>query len=198
MMNRKINSNQFLSRALSFLFGFSSVIWSCQTIAAPKKPNFIIILTDDQGYNDLGCFGSKNIKTPRIDQMAKEGVRLTNFYAQPVCGPSRGALMTARYPVRIGDGWTTNPDEITVAEVLKKVGYSTACIGKWDMSRRLVKPGQMPVDQGFDEYFGTLGATDAGKVVFYRNSEKTGETSDMSSLTGMYTEKAPIEPVTAK
>lgn len=189
-MNRKINGYPFLSKSLSLLLGFSSFLSSYESVASEKKPNFIIILTDDQGYNDLGCFGSKNIKTPRIDQMAKEGVRFTNFYAQPVCGPSRGALMTARYPLRIGDGWTTKPDEIMISEVLKKVGYSTACIGKWDMSRRLVKPGQMPNDQGFEYYFGTLGATDEGKVEFYRNRERAGGTSDMSALTSMYTKEA--------
>ena len=190
-MKRKICGYKFQSKALFLLCGLPVAIISPDVSAASEnKPNFIIIFTDDQGYNDLGCFGSKNIKTPRIDQMAKEGVRFTNFYAQAVCGPSRGALMTARYPVRIGDGWTTNPEEITVAEVLKKEGYFTACIGKWDMSRRLVKPGQMPNDQGFDYYFGTLGATDEGKVEFYRNRERAGVTSEMSTLTSLYTSEA--------
>jgi arylsulfatase len=189
-MNIAFKGYNFPVGALCLLFGLPAAVSPVVRAVAGNKANFIIIFTDDQGYNDLGCFGSQKIKTPRIDQMAKEGVRFTNFYAQPVCGPSRGALMTARYPVRIGDGWTTNPDEITVAEVLKSEGYSTACIGKWDMSRRLVKPGQMPNDQGFDYYFGTLGATDEGKVEFYRNRERSGGTSDMSALTGMYTSEA--------
>jgi arylsulfatase A-like enzyme len=189
-MNSAFKSLKDPAKALSLLFGLPFAVTHVDQAVAGNKPNFIIIFTDDQGYNDLGCFGSDKIRTPRIDQMAKQGVRFTNFYAQTVCGPSRGALMTARYPVRIGDGWKTNPDEITVAEVLKKEGYATGCIGKWDMSRRLVKPGQMPNDQGFDYYFGTLGATDEGKVEFYRNRERSGGTSDMSSLTGMYTSEA--------
>jgi len=157
---------------------------------ASAKPNFIIIFTDDQGYGDLGCFGSKTIKTPRIDSMADEGLKLTSFYAQTVCGPSRGALMTGRYPVRIGGGWTTNGDEITVAEILKEAGYATGCIGKWDMSKRRYQEGLVPNDQGFDYYYGTLGANDRGNVTFYRNREKLETTSDMGSLTKLYTDEA--------
>ena len=182
-----------LAKIIVLIFFTCIVNYSNNLFGQPiknAKPNFIIILTDDQGYNDVGCFGSPNIKTPHLDQMAKEGVRLTNFYAQPVCGPSRGALMTGRYPVRIGDGWTTREEEITIAEELKKQGYTTGCIGKWDMSRRKVIPGQMPNDQGFDYYFGTLGATDEGEVDFYQNREKIAGTKDMSMLTSLYTNKA--------
>ena len=135
-----------LTKTIVLIFFTCIVNYSNHLFGQPiknRKPNFIIILTDDQGYNDVGCFGSPNIKTPRLDQMAKEGVRLTNFYAQTVCGPSRGALMTGRYPVKIGDGWTTREEEMTIAEELKKQGYSTGCIGKWDMSRRKVVPGHV-------------------------------------------------------
>ncbi len=162
----------------------------------PKKdtkkatPNFIIIYTDDQGYNDLGCYGSETIKTPRLDQMASEGVRFATFYAQPVSGPSRGALMTGRYPLRIGGGWTINSDEVTIAEVLKKEGYSTGCIGKWDMSQRKELEGSVPNDQGFDYYYGTLGATDKGVIQIQRNKEVLFTTDDMGSLTNLYTEEA--------
>ena len=76
-------------------------------VAADTQPNIILIFTDDQGYQDLGCFGSKTIKTPNLDRMAAEGVRLTSFYAQPVCGVSRAALMTSSYPIRVGE-----PDNI--------------------------------------------------------------------------------------
>lgn len=155
-----------------------------------ERPNFIIILTDDQGYNDLGCFGSKTIKTPRIDKMAEEGLKLTCFYAQSVSGPSRGALLTGRYPVRIGGGWIVNPEEIMIPEVLKSLGYSTGCIGKWDMSQRKYQEGYVPNDKGFDYYFGTLGANDKGTVQLYRNRIALNETDDMSSLTGLYTDEA--------
>lgn len=155
-----------------------------------SKPNFIIVLTDDQGYNDLGCFGSETIKTPRIDRMAEEGMTFTSFYAQPVCGPSRGALMTGRYPLRIGGGWTVNGEETMLPEILKSQGYTTACIGKWDMSGRKFTEGQLPNDQGFDYYFGTIGANDRGFVQLVRNRDSLYRTDDMSMLTKLYTDEA--------
>jgi arylsulfatase len=159
--------------------------------AAPaKKPNFVIVFTDDLGYGDLSCYGSKTIHTPRLDQMAREGLKLTSFYVQPVCGPSRAAMMTGCYPTRVIRRWTLAPGEITIAEVLKSAGYATCCIGKWDLSGRQFVEGRLPTDQGFDYYFGTLGATDSGHVVFYRNKEKAGETDDMGSLTKRYTDEA--------
>ena len=133
--------------------------------AAEDKPNFVIILTDDQGYGDLSCYGGKHVSTPRIDQMAKEGARLTSFYvAAPVCTPSRAALMTGCYPKRVsmatgsnfgvllaGDTKGLNPDEITIAEVLKSAGYKTGMFGKWHLGDQ---PEFMPTKQGFDEFFG--------------------------------------------
>jgi hypothetical protein len=110
-----------------------AVLCSSQAFAAtegespdPIRPNIILIFTDDQGYADLGCFGSKTIKTPNIDRMAEEGLKLTHFYAQPVCGVSRAALMTGCYPIRIAEPENVkrlhtvpHPKEITMAEVLK-------------------------------------------------------------------------------
>ena len=132
---------------------------------AAKKPNFVIIFTDDQGYGDLSCFGGKHVNTPRIDQMAAEGSRLTSFYvAAPVCTPSRAALMTGSYPKRVnmatgsnfgvllaGDKKGLNPDEITIAEVLKGAGYKTGMFGKWHLGDQ---PEFLPTRQGFDEFFG--------------------------------------------
>lgn len=128
---------------------------------ADSKPNFIIIFTDDQGYNDLGCFGSKTIKTPNLDEMAREGRKLTSFYvASPVCSPSRTALLTGCYPKRVAmenhvvfppDTHGLHPDEVTIADMLKGAGYATACIGKWHLGHR--KPF-LPTSQGFDSYFG--------------------------------------------
>jgi len=154
-----------------------------------RRPNIIIIFTDDQGYADLGCYGSKNNKTPRMDQLAKEGTRFTNFYAQPVCGPSRSALLTGRYPIR-SKGWNMPANEITFAELIREVGYQTACIGKWDVSSREAIIDRMPNAQGFDCYFGTLGANDGGGIGFYENNEPSGKTRDMGSLTRLYTDKA--------
>jgi len=153
------------------------------------RPNILIIFTDDQGYADLGCTGSETNKTPRMDQLAKEGTRFTDFYAQSVCGPSRSALLTGRYPMR-SKGWSMPASEITFAELIREVGYQTACIGKWDVSNRKPIIQRMPNAQGFDYYFGTLGANDGGGVAFHENNEPAGHTRDMGSLTRLYTDKA--------
>ena len=153
------------------------------------RPNILIIFTDDQGYADLGCYGNEKNKTPRMDRLAKEGTRFTSFYAQTVCGPSRSALLTGRYPMR-SKGWSMPASEVTWAERIKKVGYQTACIGKWDVSNRKPIIERMPNAKGFDYYFGTLGANDNGSVAFYENNEKAGSTRDMGSLIRLYTDKA--------
>jgi arylsulfatase len=154
------------------------------------KPNIIFILTDDQGYGDLGSYGSTTIRTPRLDRMAEEGLRLTSCYSAPICGPARAALLTGSYPARVMRLWTLPPEEITIAELLKPAGYATACIGKWDLSRRGYVDGRIPNDQGFDYYFGTLGANDSGRIVLYRNRSDLGPTTDMGSLTGTFTDEA--------
>ncbi len=128
--------------------------------ASKKKPNFIVIFADDQGYQDMGCFGSPLIKTPNLDRMAEEGMRFTDFYsAASVCSPSRAALLTGCYPPRVGvtgvlfprDKKGLNADDITIADVLKRRGYATACIGKWHLGH--LKPF-LPRKHGFDYYFG--------------------------------------------
>ena len=125
-----------------------------------KTPNFIVIFTDDQGYEDIGCFGSPKIKTPHLDKLAAEGRKFTSFYsANSVCSPSRAALMTGCYPTRVSVPGVLfprhkeglNPDEITIAELLKTKGYATSCIGKWHIGH---KPKFLPTRQGFDSYFG--------------------------------------------
>lgn len=156
--------------------------------SSEKRPNFVIIFTDDQGYGDLRCYGSKTIRSPRLDKLAEEGTRFTDFYAQPVCGPSRSALLTGRYPVRSG-GWSMPESEITIAELLKTVGYTTGCIGKWDVSNRKDIKGRVPNDQGFDYYWGTLGANDNATVKLYDNRRPIGVDRDMASLTKRYTDK---------
>ena len=129
------------------------------------KPNFVVIFTDDQGYGDLGCFGGKHVNTPRIDQMAEEGAILTSFYvAAPICTPSRAALLTGSYPRRVSMGLGSNfpvllaadikglnPDEVTIAEVLKSAGYKTGMFGKWHLGDQ---PEFLPTRQGFDDFYG--------------------------------------------
>ncbi len=156
---------------------------------AGDKPNIVVVFTDDQGFGDLGSYGSETIRTPSIDQLAREGTRFTSFYAQIVCGPSRSALLTGRYPVRSG-GWSMPANEITMGELLQKAGYTTGCIGKWDVSNRAAIPERMPNAQGFDYYWGTLGANDNARVVFHENNKEVGRSEDMASLTRIYTDKS--------
>src|SRR5277367_5592045 len=130
-------------------------------MAAPSAPppNIVFILCDDLGFGDLGCYGSR-IRTPNLDRLAAEGARFTNFCsADPVCSPSRAALLTGRYPTRVGvprvffptDAGGLNLDETTMANVAKAEGYKTACFGKWHLGR----PDEyLPTRRGFDEYFG--------------------------------------------
>src|ERR1051325_3798760 len=131
---------------------------------AARQPNVVILLADDLGYGDLGCYGHPTIRTPNLDRMAREGMRFTDFYsAAPVCTPSRAALLTGRLAVRSGMAHDTRrvlfpnsagglpPEEITIADALKERGYATACIGKWHLGHR---PSFVPMRHGFDYYFG--------------------------------------------
>lgn len=139
------------------------LLLACALLALPAAsaapPNFVVILTDDQGYGDLGVQGHPSIRTPRIDRMAAEGLRLTDFYAQPFCGPARAALMTGTYPARnslmfnhIPRARTgIHPNEITIAELLRDLGYATAMLGKWHLGDA---PEFLPTRHGFDSYYG--------------------------------------------
>jgi arylsulfatase A len=131
-------------------------------------PNFIIINIDDLGYADIGPFGSTLNRTPNLDRMAAEGMKLKSHYAAPVCSPSRSALMTGCYPKRVlpiphvlfpTAAVGLNPEETTIAEVLKSKGYATGCIGKWHLGDQ---PEFMPTSQGFDYYYGIPYSNDMG------------------------------------
>lgn len=136
--------------------------------AAASKPNFVIINIDDMGYADIAPFGSKLNRTPNLDRMAAEGMKLKCHYAAPVCSPSRASLMTGCYPKRVlpipgvlfpSAALGLNPSEKTVAEVLKEQGYATMCIGKWHLGDQ---PEFLPTKQGFDHYFGIPYSNDMG------------------------------------
>lgn len=181
-------------------------------IAAAPRPNIIVIFTDDQGYQDLGSFGSKTIKTPHLDRMAAGGMMLTSFYAQPVCGVSRAALMTGSYPIRVGEPGNLkrlhtvpHPDELTMAEVLKSAGYATGIIGKWHLCNTDPKaPGgyevaTMPLAQGFDFFYGTpwyngpsVRVTDvAFRSPIFRNREvEVPAVENWDTITADYTREA--------
>ncbi|WP_372724362.1 sulfatase [Novipirellula sp.] len=188
-------------------FGIPSVAWaqhdpiqtSARVVAEDRPPNFVIIFADDLGYGDLGCFGSTTIKTPNLDKMGAEGMRMTQFYAQTVCGPSRAALMTGCYPLRVAINQNKvevhpelHSDEITIAEVLKPVGYTSAAFGKWDLAghhgERYVR-SLLPLHQGFDEFFGTSTSNDS-KVDLFRGDEVIEKRTDMRLLTQRYTDEA--------
>ena len=139
-----------------------ALLIGCQAVHAEDRrlPNFIVVFCDDMGYADVGPFGAEGYSTPHLDRMAREGMKFTDFYVgRSFCSPSRAALMTGCIPTRVGIGGNfgpksktgLNPDEMTLAEVLKQKGYATACFGKWHLGHL---PQFLPPNQGFDEYFG--------------------------------------------
>ena len=172
-----------------------------------KRPNIVIILTDDQGYADVGCFGAKGFQTPNLDRMAREGMRFSSFYvASSVCSPSRAALMTGCYPQRIGLPIVLDADseiglssqEETIPELLKKAGYATGMFGKWHLGDR--RPF-LPTRHGFDEFFGLPYSNDlwpfhpVKKNVFPDLPLLEGErpvayNPDQTQLTTWYTERS--------
>jgi arylsulfatase A len=182
-------------------------------VSATPKPNFIIIFCDDLGYSDIGCFGSKLHRTPNVDKMATEGTRFTSFYVTSgVCSPSRSSLMTGCYPRRVNlhqdhsGQWVLfprgkrglNPQETTIAEVLKKAGYQTAIIGKWHLGDQ---PDFLPTRQGFDQYFGIPYSNDMGHdsrkqpyryppLPLMRNEEVLEQEPDQRQITQRYTDEA--------
>ena len=153
-------SRQYVMNITSF--SFFSVLAAAVSVASAaygdsRKPNVIIIFCDDLGYADVGCYGADDIPTPNVDRMASEGVRFTDFYTTAsFCTPSRTGLMTGCYPQRVGMisntlpglDWGLNPNETTIAEVFRSVGYVTGCFGKWHLGHH---ESFLPVSQGFDE-----------------------------------------------
>ena len=147
---------------------------SCISIAA-DKPNIIVMLVDDAGYADFGFAGSKDLKTPHIDQLAQDGVIFTDAHVTAsVCGPSRAGLITGRYQQRFGfecnpsiDGAITL-DEKTIANAMKSAGYTTAAYGKWHLG---AEEGYLPNDRGFDYYYGFL----SGSRDYFWNEKQDGQ-----------------------
>ncbi len=172
--------------------------FSTQLLGAPapaRRPNIVLILCDDMGYGDLGCYGSK-IPTPNIDRLAAQGVRFTDFNsADPVCSPSRAALMTGRYPTRVGvpgvffpqDQGGLNLDETTIANMLKAQQYKTMCIGKWHLGR---PTPYLPTKRGFDAYYGIPYSNDMNPRVLMRDTEVIEQSTNLESLTEKYTGEA--------
>jgi arylsulfatase A len=160
------------------------------------QPNIIVIFADDLGYGDIGTYGSQTIKTPNIDRMAAEGAKFDQFYsASPVCTPSRAALLTGRYPIRQGIHGVfypesfqgMDPEEVTIAEMLKDVDYVTGLVGKWHLGHH---DKFMPWNQGFDEFFGVPYSNDMGGLYYFRNKEAIFDEIDQRYMTKTYTEEA--------
>jgi arylsulfatase A len=187
-MNCSVSRRSFLASA--------GAAAASHVMAAPAAtPNIVFIFCDDLGFGDLGSYGSK-IRTPNLDRLAAEGVRFTNFCsADPVCSPSRAALLTGRYPTRVGvpnvlfpqDKNGLSLDEVTMADMLKARGYKTMCIGKWHLGR----PSEyLPTSRGFDEYFGIPYSNDMTPRVLMHNTDVLEQTAGLETLTQRYTDQA--------
>lgn len=215
--NRSILRKPIVLVALALLL--SANLSVAQTSQQKKLPNIIVIFCDDMGYGDLSVYGHPTIKTPHLNQLAAEGQKWTNFYSTAsVCTPSRAALLTGRYPIRSGMSSDKNrvlfPDsryglpesEITMAEQLRQVGYATAAIGKWHLGHQ---PQYLPVQHGFDYYFGIPYSNDMDKttdkdywefadsiptayynVPLIRNTEIVERPAEQHTITRRYTEEA--------
>ena len=198
---------QFFVALVSWLFvtcaGSSSAprpeFASLESSPDESRPNVVLILADDLGYGDLRCYGHDRFRTPHLDQMASEGIRFTNFYVPvPYCAPTRGSLLTGRYPFRTSVWTNPSPDtgkndvglpssEQTLAEALKASGYATAHIGKWHLGH---KPEFYPIHHGFDEYFGILYSNDMRPVQLIDGDKVVEYPVVQANLTKRYTERS--------
>jgi len=173
------------------------------SVAWAASPNVIVIMADDLGYGDLGCYGHPKFKTPHLDRMAAEGARLTQFNTPiPFCAPTRAALLTGRYPFRCGMPSNPAPDggpianlthlpetEITLGQCFQQAGYATTIIGKWHLGH--AKPEWLPTQRGFDSYFGIPYSNDMRPVKLFEGTKSTAEFPlDQTQLTQRYTDRA--------
>lgn len=177
------------------------LVFTSAPAAETPQPNIVVILADDLGYGDLGCYGHPSFKTPRIDQLAAEGARLTQFNTPaPLCAPTRASLMTGRYPFRCGLTQNPAPDggpaadalalpasEVTLAQVLKSAGYATGMVGKWHLGH---KPGFLPTDRGFDEYCGIPYSNDMRPVQLLEGTKVAEYPVVQATLTRRYAARA--------
>src|SRR3954471_3203203 len=194
------------SLAFSFLLVAFALLSAVHTevfaAASRPRPNIIILLADDLGYGDVACFGNVKFKTPSLDQMAREGARLTQFNTpMPFCAPTRASLMTGRYPFRCGLTANPAPDfggqytelglptsEITLAQLFHSAGYATGMVGKWHLGH--TKKEFYPVRRGFDEYLGILYSNDMRPVQLIDGEKVVEYPVVQATLTKRYTDRA--------
>ena len=191
------------------LISFFLALFLILSCSQEKPPNVIFILTDDQGYGDIGIYGAKDIETPHLDELARNGAYFTSYYAtQPVCSASRASIMTGAYSDRIGihNAYSPgskvglNPEEATIAELLKASGYNTAAYGKWHLGDA---PKFLPRNHGFDEFYGILYSNDMWPqhpqqgtvfnfpdIELYENETPIRVLKDQTFLTQALTDKA--------
>jgi arylsulfatase A len=181
---------------MKYLLPWFAVLVLCSTAVSgvePPRPNIVILLCDDLGYGDLGCFAHPTIRTPHLDQLAAEGTRLTSCYsAAPVCSSSRAGLMTGRNPNRLGipdwipenSGIYLKPEEVTIAELLRQTGYRTCHVGKWHLNSRVDGSEPTPGDAGFEHWMYTqnnAAPSHIDPVNFIRNGKPAGPLKGPSS-----------------
>lgn len=165
----------------------------CGSASAADKPNFVVLLCDDLGYGDLSCFAHPVVRTPHLDKLASEGVKLTHCYSSaPVCSPSRAGLMTGRNPNRLGirdwipanSGIFLRPGEVTIAQRLKQAGYRTCHAGKWHLNSRTDGSERTPGEAGFDHWLYTqnnAAPSHLHPTNFIRNGKAAGRLEGPSS-----------------
>jgi arylsulfatase A len=204
MSGKRLNRRKFLAESASALglgFAAGAVLESgCVPVppspAWDRPPNIVILFADDMGFSDWNLGGDPTIRTPNLDRMADQGVRLTQFYSgNTVCSPSRAALLTGRNGMRTGLIHVLFPphtrglpvEEITLADALKPLGYSTACIGKWHLGHTRE---YLPLRQGFDYYYGLLYSNDMEPTDLWRNDEMIQRPADQTNITRDYTREA--------
>lgn len=192
------------------LWAMSQSVFGQNPANNANRPNIIIFFTDDQGYGDVGCYGGQGFETPNIDKLASNGIRFTDFYvAASVCTPSRAALLTGKYPKQLGlheavifpySEHGLSPNETTLPEILKPLGYQTACIGKWHLGHNVEE--FMPNNHGFDYYYGVPYSNDmdghfyqhnqfqSPPLPVYKNTEIVESGPNQDYLTKMWTKAA--------